>query len=89
MSGAPNSQRRYGNRSSRNDHDRLADFVQRYVERHGQPPEVRRAARALGWNVSEVEDAVEGDPDGRMELRGHDGEELPGQLVCMTNGEGA
>lgn len=49
-----------------NDHARLLAYVDRFVAKHGFWPRAGRAARALGWSVARVEDAVEGDPSCRL-----------------------
>jgi hypothetical protein len=52
------------------DHDRIFGYVERAFARSGRTkwPTVRAAARSLGWTQARVEDAVEGDPGGRVFL---------------------
>jgi hypothetical protein len=49
------------------DQDRLFRYVERFFERAKKTewPTVRQIARAFGWTQQRVEDAVEGDPEGR------------------------
>lgn len=51
-----------------NDHDRLHHYVERFFAAHAQEewPTVRHVARAFGWTHRQIEDAIDGDPDGRM-----------------------
>ncbi len=51
-----------------NDHDRLFGYVERFFARtkHTEWPTVRQVARALGWRQRRVEEACDGDPDGRL-----------------------
>lgn len=49
------------------DHDRLFRYVERFFMAHARTewPTVRRVTRSLGWSQARVQDAIDGDPDGR------------------------
>jgi hypothetical protein len=55
---------------SENDSARLSRYVEGVFTRSGSTewPTVRKAARSLGWTLTRVEDAVEGDPDANLFL---------------------
>jgi hypothetical protein len=52
----------------RNDHERLVSYVERFFARHKKEtwPTVRQATHALGWTQTRLQDAVDGDPEGRL-----------------------
>lgn len=56
-----------------NDHDRLFAYVEAVFKcsKNTEWPTVRQVARAFKWMHTEVENAVEGDPDCRMFLSGY------------------
>jgi len=58
---------------TKNDHDRLAAYAERYFQRHERTewPTVRMAAKALRMTNDDVESAVDGDPDCHMQLTGY------------------
>ncbi len=49
------------------DAERLYAYVESYFARHQQTewPTVRRIAKSLGWTQMRVQEAIDGDPDGR------------------------
>jgi hypothetical protein len=50
------------------DHDRVYVYVENFFARHNQEqwPTVRQVARGLRWRQQRVQDAIDGDPDGRL-----------------------
>lgn len=56
---------RWGVRLS--DHARLARYVERFFQRSGRMswPTVGRITRSFGWTQARLQDAIDGDPDGR------------------------
>jgi hypothetical protein len=68
------------------DHDRLVAYAERFFQRHAKTefPTVRAAARALRWNQQRIEDAVDGDPDGRLMLTGFNLTNRRGDLFVET-----
>jgi hypothetical protein len=53
-----------------NEHDRLHGYAERYFQRSGRTewPTVRMASKALRMTCDDIENAVSGDPDDRMQL---------------------
>lgn len=47
------------------DSDRVFRFVESFFARKQKWPTMREVARSLRWRQERVDDAIEGDPDGR------------------------